>query len=296
MADTVFSTAWTRMLQDVCKSAIALFLGGVYFLLGVVAFYLFSRRNTNERVIFMCAIAAMLCLAIAELVMQIIVTSFSMRLLFSAGMQDIESVSFLKQQASIEHLSDMTVFVEDLILVTNNAVADGLFAYRCYLIWGPGHNKQIIVLPLLLLLITTGLGYITVYFNDLRAAGSHSMDSRIGFAFAIVTNLVLTGLTAGRIWWTRRELRIVGQEKFAQRYTNAISVLLESGAAYCLFLVLVIIALTFGRKATSGPTATFASLAYGAAGQLVNIVPTVFIVRICLFTGPDSQKVSKFVV
>jgi hypothetical protein len=112
------------------------------------------------------------------------------------------------------------------------------------------------------------------------------MDSRIGFAFAIVTNLMLTGLTAGRIWWTRRELRIVGQENFAQRYTTAISVMcvavslhtstnidtakrLESGAAYSMFLVLVIVALSLGRTATSGPTATLASFSYGAAGQLV---------------------------
>jgi hypothetical protein len=58
------------------------------------------------------------------------------------------------------------------------------------------------------------------------------MDSRIGFAFAIVTNLMLTGLTAGRIWWTRRELRIVGQENFAQRYTTAISVMSVAVSLY----------------------------------------------------------------
>ncbi|KAJ7244990.1 hypothetical protein B0H12DRAFT_1308171 [Mycena haematopus] len=240
----------------------------------------------------MCAIAAMLFLALAELVMQLVVTSFAMRLLFSAGTQGIETASFLKQQASLEYLYNMIVFVEDLILVTNK------FAYRCYLIWGPEYNKQVVSLPVLLLLVTTALGYVTVYANDITDPGAHIFDSRIGFVFAIVTNLVLTGLTAGRIWWTRRELQIVGQGKFTQRYTNAISVLLESGAAYCLFLIFVILALTFGRKANSGPTATFASFAYGAAGQLVNIVPTIFIVRMGLFTTPplESQKVDKFVV
>jgi hypothetical protein len=38
---------------------------------------------------------------------------------------------------------------------------------------------------------------------------------------------------------------------------------------YCLSLILIILALSFGRKATSGTTAIFTSLAYGAAGQLV---------------------------
>ncbi|KAJ7818535.1 hypothetical protein B0H14DRAFT_1371740 [Mycena olivaceomarginata] len=294
MADTIFSTAWTRMLQEVCKSTIALFLGGVYFLLAVAAFYLFSRRNTNGRVVFMCAIAVMLFLAIAELVIQLIVTSLSMRLLYWAGMPDVEPISLLKQQASLERLYNIIGAVEDFILVTNNAVADALFAYRCYLIWGK-HNKAVICIPVLLLLLTTALGYVTVYSNDILAPGAHSADSRIGFVFAIVTNLVLTGLTAGRIWWTKRDLRVVGQDKYVKRYTDAISVLLESGAVYCLSLILIILALSFGRKATSGTTAIFTSLAYGAAGQLVNIVPTLFIVRICLSPPAEPDK-GKFMV
>lgn len=295
MADTVFYFAWTRMLQDVCKSAVSLFLGGVYLLLGVVAFYLFSRRNTKGRVIFMGAIGVMLVLAMAELALQIVVTSVSMRLLFSAAQ---DKISFVAQQASLEQMYDIIVFIEDVMLVTNNAVADGLFAYRCYLIWGPAYNKQVIILPAFLLLVTTALGYSTSYANNLSDPNSHIMDSRIGFAFAIVTNLMLTGLTAGRIWWTRRELRIVGQENFAQRYTTAISVILESGAAYSMFLVLVIVALSLGRTATSGPTATLASFSYGAAGQLVNIVPTIFIVRIGLFPPPESESgnFNKFLV
>ncbi|KAK7048561.1 hypothetical protein R3P38DRAFT_2870122 [Favolaschia claudopus] len=220
--------------SEACKSAVALFLGGTYVLLGVTAFCLFYRRKAGGRAVFMCAIAVMLCLAM--------------------------------QQASLEHQSNIVGFVEDLVLVTNNAIADGLFAYRCYLIWGPPFNKQVICLPILLLVITTVLGYVTVYRNDLSHPGTHIMDSRIGFIFANVTNLVLTGLTAGRIWRTRRQFRtLVGEKTAIRRYTNAISVLLESGAAYTLFLVLVILALTFGRTATSGPSAIFPSIAYGAA-------------------------------
>jgi hypothetical protein len=69
------------------------------------------------------------------------------------------------------------------------------------------------------------LGSTAAYFNNLIYAGKSVVDTRIGFVFAVSTNLMLTGLTAGRIWWTRRELRIVGQDKFTRRYTMAISVL-----------------------------------------------------------------------
>ncbi|KAF8132190.1 hypothetical protein K438DRAFT_1884930 [Mycena galopus ATCC 62051] len=291
MADTVFSTAWTRMLQDVCKSSISLFLGGVYFLLGTVAFYLFFRRDrgTTGRLIFMWAIAVMLCLAMSELVMQIIATSVSWRLLLSAT-QGVETNLFPEQEASLSSLYNLIVLVEDLMLVTNNAIADGLFAYRCYIIWGSGYRKQVVILPSFLLLVTTALGVATAYFNNICYGGKPVMDARIGFFFAIMTNLTLTGLTAGRIWWTKRELQIVGQDKFAKRYTRAISVLLESGVVYCLFLILVILALTYGRHATAGPTAILESLSYGASGQLVNIVPTVFIVRIGLFPPSETES------
>ncbi|KAJ6584112.1 hypothetical protein DFH09DRAFT_1144296 [Mycena vulgaris] len=144
------------------------------------------------------------------------------------------------------------------------------------------------------------LGYVTVYRNAVKPVSEISndprvhMDSRVSFGLAIVTNLTLTGLTAGRIWWTRRQLDTLGQQKFSQRYTRAISVLMESGAAYSSIIILVILALSVGRTATTGPTAILASLSYGAAGQLVNIVPTVFIIRVCLGrndnSGIDSHK------
>jgi hypothetical protein len=70
----------------------------------------------------MCAIAVMLFLAIAELVMQLIVTSLSMRLLYWAGTPDVEPISLLKQQASLERLYNIIGAVEDFILVTNKFV------------------------------------------------------------------------------------------------------------------------------------------------------------------------------
>ncbi|KAJ7818507.1 hypothetical protein B0H14DRAFT_3739873 [Mycena olivaceomarginata] len=241
----------------------------------------------------MWAIAAMLCLAISELVMQIIATSVSWQMLSSAA-QDLETNLLLEQQAALEYVYNRVIFVEELMLVGNKFVLNVIQAYRCYLIWGPGYNKQIIVLPVLLLLVTTGCT--AAYFNNVIYPGKSVVDTRIGFVFAVSTNLMLTGLTAGRIWWTRRELRIVGQDKFTRRYTMAISVLLESGVAYCVFLILVILALSYGRHA-NGPTTTFASIVYGAAGQLVNIVPTAFIVRIGLFPSEtEAERSQKFLV
>lgn len=98
----------------------------------------------------MGAIAVMLLLAITEVVLQIILTALSMQILYSAA-QDAETTSFLRQQASLQHIADWVGFAEDITLVTNkfvpndaldqfrgansqpSAIADGLFV-RCYYI------------------------------------------------------------------------------------------------------------------------------------------------------------------
>jgi hypothetical protein len=41
----------------------------------------------------------------------------------------------------------------------------------------------------------------------------------------ILTNIFLTGLTTGRIWWMRRYLRAIGEKKLTQRYSTAIAIL-----------------------------------------------------------------------
>jgi hypothetical protein len=68
----------------------------------------------------MGAIGVMLVLAMAELALQIVVTSVSMRLLFSAAQ---DKISFA-QQASLEQMYDIIVFIEDVMLVTNKFVTN----------------------------------------------------------------------------------------------------------------------------------------------------------------------------
>jgi hypothetical protein len=69
----------------------------------------------------MGAIGVMLVLAMAELALQIVVTSVSMRLLFSAAQ---DKISFVAQQASLEQMYDIIVFIEDVMLVTNKFVTN----------------------------------------------------------------------------------------------------------------------------------------------------------------------------
>ncbi|KAJ7877923.1 hypothetical protein B0H14DRAFT_2712101, partial [Mycena olivaceomarginata] len=56
------------------------------------------------------------------------------------------------------------------------------------------------------------------------------------------TNIVLTCLTAGRIWYIRREVQtLTGWRAFRKRYNTASAIILESGVLYILHVIIYVI-------------------------------------------------------
>ncbi|KAJ7895016.1 hypothetical protein B0H13DRAFT_2035534, partial [Mycena leptocephala] len=88
------------------------------------------------------------------------------------------------------NLYDRLLAATNFLLVTNNIVTDGLFIYRCFVVWG--RNIRIVVLPILMLFATTVLGYLVACEDGLIP---YQLDSRVPFVMAILTNMVLMGLT-----------------------------------------------------------------------------------------------------
>jgi len=237
---------------------------------------------TGKRVL-LCAISAMFILAMVEMVLQIVSATLSLRTLYST----VHSNGNDGQLDPLLRMSNILGFVEDFLLVTNNTITDSFFIYRCYVIWATSNNKRVVVLPLFLLLVTTVVGYVTVYRNGLLGPEAY-VDSRIGFALAMTTNLLLTWLSVGRIWRTRRQLQIFGQTKFIRRYNIAMAMLLESSVLYSICVCLVFVAFAF-RNSSSPIQNPITHVFYGFAGQLVNIVPTLVIVQVSLRSQADSE-------
>ncbi|KAJ7134854.1 hypothetical protein C8R44DRAFT_771642 [Mycena epipterygia] len=227
----------------------------------------------------------MFIFAMTEMALQIVTATLSMRSLYSTVHGN--GTIYSEQWDSLQRMSLILGFIEDLLLVTNNTITDSLLIYRCYVIWDTNYRKKVVILPLFLLLVTTVVGYVTVYRNDIAPPGSH-LDTRITLGLAMTTNLVLTGLTVGRIWWTRRHLRTVGQTKFIQRYNTAMSLLLESSALYSICLSILLVALSFKTSRETGPLVTYVS--YGFGGQLVNIIPALVIVRVSFGRKMDMES------
>ncbi|KAJ7190131.1 hypothetical protein GGX14DRAFT_546958 [Mycena pura] len=104
--------------------------------------------------------------------------------------------------------------VTQFVPVVNKLVTDLLFLYRCYKIWGS--RKKVVIFPAILVLFTAVIASVVV--SPLQE--TLDFDVRIPFAMFAVTNLVLMGLTAGRIWWLQRReaFHVDVDDTFRNRY------------------------------------------------------------------------------
>ncbi|KAJ6505512.1 hypothetical protein C8R45DRAFT_972926 [Mycena sanguinolenta] len=98
-----------------------------------------------------------------------------------------------------------------------------------------------------------------------------------GYGMGLVANIVLMILTAGRLWWmSRASAHAHLPTTIKNRYSTTISIILESGAIYCLCAGMLAVSVM------SNSTGTFYLVMEGIAFQAVNIAPTLTVVRVGL--------------
>ncbi|KAJ7643928.1 hypothetical protein FB45DRAFT_896460 [Roridomyces roridus] len=286
MADTLdFQTAWAQVIPYIKQTAVSLFLNGMYNLLVVVALYFLSRREPGPgKRILICTILVMCTFAAVEMALQLVAAALALQAVYSAALNQVGDAL-----DSLQDMSNMMGFVEETLLVVNNAIADGFFMYRCYMIWG--RNRNVVILPLVLLMATIGLGFATVYRNHFSPPQYH-IDSRILFGLIMFNNLLLTCLTAAPIWRSRRHLKILGQTKFIRRYNTALTMVLESSSIYfvCTTVGVLLLSLPGGPLVSVVPQHSYV---YGVGTQLTNILPTLIIVQASLSRHIDASAVTK---
>ncbi|KAF9066447.1 hypothetical protein BDP27DRAFT_1011583 [Rhodocollybia butyracea] len=163
--------------------------------------------------------------------------------------------------------------------VTANIIADALLLYRCYVVWGA--RKYIIVGPFLISLVNTTLEKenVSQVLNEVKNGNVGSGEnaslqtaSAISFSFLIVnllTNLILTGLIAGRIWWISKETRRALGGADDKRIGSIATMVLESGLLYPVAL-----AIGLALKLTETVTEVHPILTI-----IVGMAPTLIMVR-----------------
>ncbi|KAF7375577.1 hypothetical protein MSAN_00446000 [Mycena sanguinolenta] len=272
IAPSTFLRYWQFTVSQVCGLFTAILLYGVLFVLLCIAAPGLYHWGGGARKMLAAATFAMGLLATSQIVIHVIVTLLHLKIL----RLEIEGETWPTSptRARAVNLLFRLEAAEDFLLTTNNVVTDGLFIYRCFLVWG--RNSRVVLLPILMLIATTVLGYWSSYRDDL--VDPYLIDQRIAYIMVLLTNIVLLILTAGRIWWIRREAIRVLESAHIRKYNTIVAIILESGAIYCLSIIFFLISIS----ATSSPDTTISQISQSALPQIMNIAPTLIIVRVGL--------------
>ncbi|KAJ7625331.1 hypothetical protein DFH06DRAFT_1229172 [Mycena polygramma] len=296
MTSTSLADSWAIVLHNLHMSASVLFFNGICIMLAVQACYFLIGRVFPGRNILICTSITACALAIVQMIYQIVFTATFLRLLQSAEVG--ERITAQEEiLSSIRHLEGVKDIWDTVLLIITNATADGLLIYRCYGIWrGSVYRRWVTGALIFLLLLATAFGTATLAF----ALTVGALDPVAVFfrrnAFVgnlvgmVATNTLLTGLSAGRIWWTRHHLRVIGEARLVHRSNTAIAMLLESSALYLIIVLTVILSLIIGGFTVFDSPAI--SVLRGASLQLMDIIPALIIVRAslarCVDTDPES--------
>ncbi|PPQ75571.1 hypothetical protein CVT26_012376 [Gymnopilus dilepis] len=186
------------------------FLYGLYVILFCICLYVLLRRNRRLHGVLLASAVLMFAIATADIAYTYFIF---FRKLLRGG------------------LSFTDVRPKYWLYVTNNVLADSLLLYRCFVVWE--HRKRVVAGPIILLLGATACGYLF--------EGSSSKMFNNSYIYLVMTfalNAILTALTAGRIWWLARKARVILGAGLIERYNATITILIESGCLYSLYMIL----------------------------------------------------------
>jgi len=281
IAASTFSQFWEIATAELNATLTEMLFYGILLVLVAFALNLLVRRRAAGGPILLIATCLMFLLATVQFIARILASQKAFDVLYLAVEGQFASNSALARNAAAQNLA--LNFVEDVLLVTNNIVTDGMLIYRCFLIWE--RNYYAVAPPAILLFVSSILSYLAAYEGDYPTAAGPTVDLRFGFALSVLTNIVLVGLTAGRILFTRRKAQIAGMHRqVLERYNTATAMVLESGGILCAWVIAYVI-----LRSISPPTVW--RVFRGGMAQILNIVPTLIVVRVGLghsMSGSDS--------
>ncbi|KAJ7925628.1 hypothetical protein B0H13DRAFT_2266276 [Mycena leptocephala] len=264
---------------------------GITLWLVCTAAYLIYHRAKGRHHWLVATICATTLLATAQLAIEIELVVLDFRAVRLAVVGEELAASEAIRQTATAYL------VFNLALVINNMVTDSIFIYRCYVVWG--RNIYIVVVPILSLLASSVIGFLSSYEIDYPHV---YIDIRIVFGFMLVTNVLLMALTAGRIWWIRRDVAGALEFSIVRTYDDVIAIMyvssfcgrvdlkrrrLESGGIYCISLIMYLVAVSILRTDSSNPVIP---IFRAAMTQVMNIAPTLIVVRAGLGLSIDGNK------
>ncbi|KAJ6505458.1 hypothetical protein C8R45DRAFT_549218 [Mycena sanguinolenta] len=264
-----FTTYWRIMLFSLYATSTTLLFYGVYVLLFIFSLRVTRRPNASEKRVLVVSTYLMFLLGTAQMILWFFTTEISVRIVPGLIQQNTAD-SLLRLWRIYFRLN----VAQNIVFVINNCVTDLLLLYRCFITWGS--RWKVIVVSALCILVTVVLGILGTVSYDSWTQVQY-IDRRAPFLMNVFTNVILVCLTAGRLWWMQREIKILLGAASSPRYAAVISMILESGSIYCICLIFQVVAQSL---APSNASSILIGLFSGLTQQIVNIAPTLLVVRI----------------
>ncbi|KAJ8073122.1 hypothetical protein PM082_019990 [Marasmius tenuissimus] len=182
------------------------------------------------------------------------------------------------------------VFIVSAVIL--NTTVDLILISRCYSIWNK--SKRVAVPLIVVSAIVNLIGITAIPFIGLDSS-SWPHPSKWNeqaatplimtfFMANLIFNLMLTLLTAGRIWWIGREAELLLGPAVYKRYNTVIAIILESGIIYPLAQLLNVV-FSFAYQPPHMPFNPL-PIVITAAG----IAPTLVTVRVALGQSVESVE------
>uniref|UniRef100_A0A0W0EYN0 Uncharacterized protein n=1 Tax=Moniliophthora roreri TaxID=221103 RepID=A0A0W0EYN0_MONRR len=279
-----FNSITTILVQPIASLTVMFYVYGIYTVLFIISLHiLIHQQDRPNRVLYMFFTIALFTLTSGYIILET----------FNAAYQVILEFTFTKNQnwasflAYLLHDNAKTItsvfdYILPLCLVT---MADLMLLHRCYVIWG---SSKWIVFPFIFIVLSLAICEIVASAFAVTGISNtadpakvqlYLLGSTIDTIFSLAemgVNIILTLLTAGRIWWISREARKHMGPAIKTKYNTIVAIILESGILYPIFLTTAVV---YNLLLTdSGSTGSVPFQLLLVTYQVAGIAPTLIII------------------
>ncbi|KAI3616735.1 hypothetical protein WG66_017150 [Moniliophthora roreri] len=279
-----FTSTTNILVRPMASLTVMFYVYGIYTVLFIISLHiLVHQQDCPNRVLYMFFTIALFTLTSAFIVLETFAYAYEATLWFTFT-KNQDWASFL---AYLEHDKAKTIQVGFQVALPPCLVmiADLMLLHRCYVIWG---SSKWIAFPFIFIMLSLAICEIVASVFEVIGISNTADPAKvqvllqgntIDTAFWLAemgVNIILTLLTAGRIWWISQEARKHMGPAIKTKYNTIVAIILESGILYPIFLTTAVIySLLLDPDAVGSIPFSLALVAYQVAG----IAPTLIIIR-----------------
>ncbi|KAF9259798.1 hypothetical protein L218DRAFT_1003422 [Marasmius fiardii PR-910] len=266
------------ILYPVISTLLTYFFFGLYVPIFASAIYLLKQGEFAARGMYMT------CMALLFLIATCLVAVETIDLIDDATREfnAVKTQNYLPYIEYLRHNGGKAAVLSIFYYIppTANIVAETMLIHRCYIIWG---KLKRVGIPLLAISLSGSvLGWFGAVIVTLGIT-RRSMDDvdfgegmlLLGAIVSTSLNVIVTTLTAGRIWWVDRKSRTFRGNLPDQKLQYVIRILIESGVIYPAMMIIHLVVVNTSGDDTKPPPIDFYPSVVCAAG----IAPSLVIIR-----------------